>query len=276
VCTPPGLDRAVVAGALDAVAPFAGGVALGEVRDDRVAVGEVAGISHSEGGKDPLFGELGERFPGEPVDQLGGEDPSGVGVEVALTRLVVGFRRADDDVDRVEGVAREGPPGLAPERPEIPQSAGLAEGPAPGHPVRIGRHFREVLPDRVIERKFAVLLEEQHGHGGELLRDGADVEHRAGREGHPVFEAGHAVAARVAEGAVLVDAEGASGGVRAVECPEDTVDAHGLTVARSDDVLSRKGARRSERQEGSERESEMAKHHDNPWWRIGNAIKEWR
>jgi hypothetical protein len=58
-----------------------------------------------------------------------------------------------------------------------------------------------------------------------------------------VLEARHAVAARVEEPAVLVDAEGAAGSVGAVEAAEDAVGTEGACVALADDVLGVGGGR---------------------------------
>ena len=47
------------------------------------------------------------------------------------------------------------------------------------------------------DRADATRGREQHRGGGELLRDRGDVEDRVGRDRHPAFEVGHAVALRV-------------------------------------------------------------------------------
>lgn len=57
----------------------------------------------------------------------------------------------------------------------------------------------------VIDGKLAILLEQHHGHGGELLGHGRDVEDRTGLDRDVVFEIGDSVALRKNEFAVLYD-----------------------------------------------------------------------
>ena len=80
-----------------------------------------------------------------------------------------------------------------------------------------------------------------------------------------MFQAGHSVAAPVAERPVLIDAYGAAGGIGPVEIPEDAVDPQGQGISRADHVLSHGGARRSEREESGEKQPEVSVHREARW-----------
>ncbi len=76
--------------------------------------------------------------------------------------------------------------------------------------------FRQVLPDVVVQRQQAAVREQDHRKGGELLAHRGHVEHRLGRDRHPVLELGFTVSGGEDALTVLHDADARARRSRAV------------------------------------------------------------
>jgi hypothetical protein len=117
------------------------------------------------------------------------------------------------------------PAGEAQQVPQVAQPAGVVQQVADGDRRAEVRHFGDVPADVVVQREPALPLQDQHGHGGELLGDGADVERRLRRHRNPVLQIRGTVAARVQHAAVAHHADGAAGGVGEHRARKERVDA---------------------------------------------------
>src|SRR4051794_26078025 len=84
-------------------------------------------------------------------------------------------------------------------------------------------NFGNVFSDIVVERQFALLNQQQHGHGRELLGHGSDVEYGRGSDGRAVFQIGAAVAFFVNDSSVFDNGQRAARGLRFVPPGEEVV-----------------------------------------------------
>ena len=226
-----GLDAAVAGlgpvGHLDAEAASGPGpIGRGSMGDHLRGVVEEAGAGHAQRSEDPLLGEVAEGLAAHALDHQGEEEVAGVAVAVLVARLEVQLLLPDDDGEAV-GVVREVlvvEPGQGHEVGVVPHAAGVVQQVAEGHRRGVIRHLGDVLADRIVQGKLALLGQEQDARRGDLLRGGADVEHCLGRDGHPMLQARHPIALLIRDTAILDHREGAAGRIRLGVLGEDGVD----------------------------------------------------
>jgi hypothetical protein len=205
-------------------------IARGTIGDDpRVQLVELR-VPHPEGHEDVLGGELAQRLPARALHDDAEEEEAGVAVEVLLAGREVDALLPRDDVERV---LLRGPVLLLHPRElhrdqVVPQAARVVEEMADrdrlsGH-LAVVRNLRQPLADVVVERELALARQELDREGRELLGGRADVEDGLGGVRDAELEVRHAVAARVDDPAVAVDAERAARRVASVVFGEDRVD----------------------------------------------------
>ncbi len=73
------------------------------------------------------------------------------------------------------------------------------------------RNFGQVFRQRIVQIQLVFVGKHHHGDGGELLPDGADLEHRLGLDRHIVLQRGDSITPDIEGPAVLHDGEGDSG-----------------------------------------------------------------
>ena len=106
----------------------------------------------------------------------------------------------------------------------IAQPAGVGEQMSKGDWCPVIGNFRYVFPHVVIERKFAIALEEHDRRRRELFGDGRDMEDGAGTDRRIRLEIGHAVAPLVDHAPVATHADRATRTVGIAPAFENAVD----------------------------------------------------
>jgi hypothetical protein len=206
-------------------------------------IGVVLRVRHGERPEDPLLGEVAQALSARAAHDLPEEEVAGIAVLVAISRredraLLPGerFERLGLRGDVLFAVPLE-----LEEADVVAQTPDVMEQVPDRHALSEIGELRQELADVVVERELAVPREEEDREGGELLADRPDVEDRLGGVGDAKLQVRHAVAARIDDAAVLIDAEGAAGRVAPVVFGEEGVD-----------FRFRVGGRRLGREEGSD------------------------
>ncbi len=138
--------------------------------------------------------------------------------------------------------------------PLLAQPAAMGKQVADRDRHAIVRHLRQIAPDIIVEREFAVLNQQQHGGGGELLGERAGLKDRVRCDRHRVLEIGQAIAANHRRRAVDRHACCAAGHRRRDRCECRVKIEHWPTLATSGRwaiaVLSRRSPCRTHRSAG--------------------------
>jgi hypothetical protein len=155
------------------------------------------GPAHPERREDSGRGEVPQGLPADPPDDDREQEVAAVAVAELRAGGEVGAPLLRNGEQRI-GVGRHGlvgDPAPAHYIDVIPESAGVVEQMPDGDGAgRVAGDLGEKLLDLVVEGEFAVLGQEHDRHGGELLGDRSDVEHRRRGDRHSVLDAGEAVA----------------------------------------------------------------------------------
>ena len=178
------------------VAEVAGRIALRKL----VLVG-VGDALHAERREDALPEERPERHPGRLLGDEAGDDE--VGVAVLPLRAWLEVERplgpALDDPLRRNRLQHERRHVVL--RPEVLVAGGVREDLADRDLVA-ARQPGHVLADRIVDRQFALFLQEQQGGRGELLADRSDAVSHLGRRGQRRIQPRVSVGVRVGQAAI--------------------------------------------------------------------------
>ena len=182
---------------------------------------------HSERLEQALDAELSEGCATDALHDHGGERVPRVAVEVLGARLEVErllmLNEIEDGVQCVD--LRSWPHPLEAEQPPlVTEAAGVSEQVPNGDRLPEPGHFRQVLPDIVVEGELAVLRQQHDCRGRELLGHGPAFEYRLRRIGHVVLEIREPIRARKDGLAVLAQTHRAPGRPSAAEAGERAVD----------------------------------------------------
>ena len=147
--------------------------------------------------EDALAAEVGKRLPAHARHDDRREVVPAVAIRVARAGWEVERLLPAENVEDVRvcvDARGPGPAADASHAAPIPQAARVVQHVPDGERCAVIRQLRNMLAHRIVQRQLAILDEQQHRGGRELLRDRAGLEDRIGAIRRLVLEIGHAVA----------------------------------------------------------------------------------
>src|SRR5713226_226986 len=176
------------------------------IGDERGVVIAILRVRHFQRGKNILAGEFAQGLAADALDNHGEQEKSGVAVEPVAAGSEIEGLLAGNQRQRVgvSGHAVGINSGKLHQAQVVAQAAGVIQQMQNGNFLAVGRQLGNVLPDVIVDGKFALFLEQENAGGGELLGRGTNIEDELRGAGDILFDVRQAVALGVDDFAVAI------------------------------------------------------------------------
>ena len=169
---------------------------------------------HPQRLEDVRLGEFPQGLAANSFDDIGQQRVAGVAVRMLITRFEIQLLHPRNQVQNVvitDHVFAQPPAGHYQQIPLVTQPAGVMQQMPNGDWLIEFAEFCDVFLHFVVQRKFALLGEQQNGKCCELFRHRSDVKRRVRPDRNVVIEVSHSVTAFVNDLAVFDHGQRAAG-----------------------------------------------------------------
>src|ERR1700676_602517 len=163
--------------------------------------GAIEGLGHSERNKNVSRGKIMEGLSAHTPDNYGKQKKTGVAIEPIRTGIEVQSLLTSDQRKRfvICGDVVYIDSGKVEERKVVAKAAGVIEQMQNSDFLAVVGKFRKIFTNVIMDRKFALFLQQQNAGRGELFGSATDIEDGPWSDRQVFFQIGQAVAFRIKE-----------------------------------------------------------------------------